>query len=156
MTNPVSAIAQIRSQDETKILGYLYLDQISAQNTHIYGTLEGLPPGEHGFHIHEKGNPKDCCSNLGGHYNPYHQPHGDRCRPQRHVGDLGNIMVASDGTVNIDLTDNLVRLFGPTSVMGRTFVIHSDKDDCGMGGNAGSVKNGNSGQMIAYGLIGYR
>jgi Cu-Zn family superoxide dismutase len=130
------------------------MDQVEG-GTHIYGTLTGLPPGEHGFHIHEKGNPKDCCAGLGGHYNPYKTVHGDRCRPVRHVGDLGNICVAANGSVKIDVTDNQVALYGPTSVMGRSIVIHSDKDDCGMGGTPASLKNGNSGEMIAYGIIGY-
>jgi hypothetical protein len=36
----------------------------------------------------------------------------------------------------------------------RAVVIHSGKDDLGLGGNAASLANGNSGVRIACGVIG--
>lgn len=33
-------------------------------------SILGLSPGEHGFHIHEKGDLSNGCTSTGGHYNP--------------------------------------------------------------------------------------
>lgn len=33
-------------------------------------SIIGLSPGEHGFHIHEKGDLSNGCLSTGGHYNP--------------------------------------------------------------------------------------
>jgi len=42
--------------------------------------IEGLTPGTHGFHVHEKG---DCSApdgtSAGGHFNPATQPHAAAC-----------------------------------------------------------------------------
>src|SRR5581483_6640578 len=58
---------------------------------HFSGTLRGLTPGKHGFHVHEKG---DCsapdASSAGAHFNPTNQPHGAPDAAEHHVGDLGN------------------------------------------------------------------
>ena len=40
----------------------------------------------------------------------------------RHVGDLGNIEVIN-GKAEVDITDKLVKLTGPYSVMGRSIVV---------------------------------
>lgn len=36
----------------------------------ISGVVNGLPKGNHGFHIHEKGDLGDGCKAAGGHFNP--------------------------------------------------------------------------------------
>ena len=36
----------------------------------IYGTIFGLTPGPHGFHIHMNGDVGDNCKAAGGHFNP--------------------------------------------------------------------------------------
>lgn len=33
-------------------------------------SIIGLQPGDHGFHIHEKGDLSNGCLSTGGHYNP--------------------------------------------------------------------------------------
>src|ERR1017187_10841284 len=38
--------------------------------------LSGLPPGQHGFHIHEFGSCDDVGKAAGGHYNPENTMHG--------------------------------------------------------------------------------
>ena len=42
----------------------------------IDGTIDGLKPGAHGFHIHSSGDLSQGCDGLGDHYNPYDAPHG--------------------------------------------------------------------------------
>ena len=36
----------------------------------IVGDVHGLPPGKHGFHIHENGATTNDCKDAGGHFNP--------------------------------------------------------------------------------------
>ena len=46
-----------------------------------------------------------------------------------------------------------VDLIGERSVIGRGFVVHSDRDDLGKGGDAESLKTGNAGDRLACGVI---
>ena len=36
----------------------------------IKGTIAGLTPGKHGFHVHAIGDLGDNCKAAGGHFNP--------------------------------------------------------------------------------------
>ena len=48
-----------------------------------------------------------------------------------------------------------IKLKGKYSVVGRSVVIHEKEDDLGLGGNAESLKTGNSMNRIACGIIGF-
>ena len=48
----------------------------------------------------------------------------------------------------------MAKLYGVHGIIGRTVVLHSAKDDLGLGGDEGSLKTGNSGSRIACGVIG--
>merc|ERR1719154_64931 len=41
------------------------------------GEITGLAEGNHGFHVHEKGDLGNKCMNAGGHFNPGKKNHGD-------------------------------------------------------------------------------
>jgi Cu-Zn family superoxide dismutase len=116
--------------------------------------LSGLSPGEHGFHIHVKG---DCSaadgSSAGGHFNPTDAEHGAPDADARHVGDLGNIKADDDGTVDTTLTLRGALLgsepTSPTdrSIIGRAIIVHSGPDDLK------SQPAGGSGTPVACGVI---
>ncbi len=53
-----------------------------------------------------------------------------------------------------EFEDHLIKLIGPTSVIGRSFIVHADEDDLGLGGHELSKTTGNSGARIAGGVIG--
>lgn len=155
------AITYIRSCDTTgnehDISGTIHFQEVD-DTVRIYGKITGLSPGKHGFHIHESANltrgANNCCDGLRGHFNPDHNNHGGPNSQQRHVGDLGNIEADSNGTATIDFTDHMIKLTGKYSIIGRSVVIHADEDDLGLGGNEESLKTGNAGKRIAYGIIG--
>ena len=137
-----------------KINGIIYLEE-TEEGTHIYGKVEGLTPGKHGFHIHESGDLSDGCTSLCAHYNPYNKLHGGPKDKERHVGDLGNITANNKGIGIINLKDKLIKLKGKYSVIGRSLIIHEDEDDLGKGPFEDSKTTGHSGKRIACGIIGY-
>ena len=52
----------------------------------LSGTVSGLTPGKHGFHVHEKGDIRNDCVAAGGHFNP--EKVGHLLQPfRRHTGN---------------------------------------------------------------------
>lgn len=43
----------------------------------------------------------------------------------RHVGDLGNVTAGQDNVAMIDITDKIITLAGPDSIIGRTMVVRT-------------------------------
>ncbi len=115
---------------------------------------QGLSPGEHGFHIHETGECKaPDFTTAGGHYNPEDTKHGKEHHDGSHAGDLRNIEVAEDGTVNTEIIAEKVSLKNGelNSVFkenGTALVIHAGADDYA------SQPSGDAGDRIACGVIG--
>lgn len=116
---------------------------------HITAQLEGLAPGNHGFHVHEFG---DCSAadgaSAGGHFNPAGAPHAGPDAGTRHTGDLGNVSADTQGMASYDRLDSTVRLDGPNSVIGRGVIVHAAPDDLT------SQPTGNAGGRVACGVIG--
>lgn len=140
---------------ESKIKGCIIFREFKEQKrTGIILRLTNVPQGEHGFHIHKSGDLREGCSSLCSHFNPYGKNHGGPKDKERHVGDLGNIKPNEKGEVNKIFYDNLIKLSGKNSIIGRSVVIHEDRDDLGKGGNVESLKTGNAGKRISCGIIG--
>lgn len=146
-----TVIAQCELQHSDDVKGTILLMQSPGTPTLIKGTITGLTPGAHGFHIHEFGDMSDGCKSMGGHYNPDGVDHGDI--NEGHVGDLGNITADETGTAKFTIEAKRVDLLGDRSVIGRGFVVHSDEDDLGKGGDEESLKTGNAGDRLACGVI---
>jgi len=138
-------------QHSASVKGSILLIQAPGTPTLIKGTITGLTPGEHGFHIHEFGDMSDGCKSMGGHYNPDGVDHGNL--GDGHVGDLGNITADGSGVAKFTIRADRVDLLGDRSVVGRGIVVHSDKDDLGKGGDEESLKTGNAGDRLACGVI---
>jgi Cu-Zn family superoxide dismutase len=116
----------------------------------VKANVTGLKPnGEHGFHVHEKG---DCSAadamSAGGHFNPVSAQHGNPTSGMHHVGDMPNLKADASGvaTLTWEETDFTVT-DGPASIVGRTIVVHLNPDDYK------SQPAGNSGPRIACGVI---
>ena len=108
---------------------------------------------KHGFHVHEKGNLSESCNGAGAHYNPKHKSHGAPSDSNRHVGDLGNVEVNTEGEVQTEIKDSLVSLIGKYSVIGRAIVVHELQDDLGRGGFNDSKTTGHAGRRLGCCII---
>ncbi|KAN0000638.1 hypothetical protein ACTFIZ_001074 [Dictyostelium cf. discoideum] len=147
----VNAIAIIKGLGvEGKITFY---QECEGSSIYINGTVSGLTPGQHGIHVHEFGDTSNGCISAGEHYNPRYREHGSPLDVERHIGDLGNIEVLSNGVSTISIRDTVMSLFGMFSVMGRTIVIHADRDDYGRGNFSDSKTTGHSGKRVGCGII---
>lgn len=114
----------------------------------VIADVTGLPPGPHGFHVHEKG---DCSapdgSSAGAHFNPYGTMHGDLHADQRHVGDFGNLVADNSGNAHVDFVDVRIAFDGLASILGKAVIVHANPDDLV------SQPAGNAGPRVACGVI---
>jgi len=129
--------------------------------------VSGLKPNStHGLNIHEVGNVEcDDGECTGESYNPENRPHGGRLDTKkfgasashylgdgllawRHIGDLGNVVADDNGVVTVAFNEDVTKLEGENTVLGRSVVIHADADDL-----TSPTGDGNAGKIIAYGTI---
>lgn len=154
--NNMKAVCVLDSQTMKKgVSGVVYLEETADKKTRIYGSIRGLKPGLHGFHIHTAGDMTKGCDSACAHYNPFGHNHGGLTSKKRHVGDLGNVNAGKNGVAMIDIVDRFVKLRGKYSVIGRSLVVHEDEDDLGVGNHEDSHTTGHSGKRLACGVIGY-
>ena len=119
------------------------------EGVHFTGKITGLPPGPHGFHIHENG---DCsapdASSAGGHFNPAGVNHGRPDAEPHHAGDLGNIEADASGNAEVNIHVNGVTLAeGANSIKGKAVIVHAAADDYA------TQPTGNAGARLACGVI---
>lgn len=113
----------------------------------VVANLEGLSPGQHGFHLHENG---DCAvpeaTSAGAHYNPAGTPHGGptAAGTSRHMGDFGNIEAGADGKATFDRVDDALVY---DDLKGLAILVHADPDDLI------TQPTGNAGARIGCGVI---
>jgi Cu-Zn family superoxide dismutase len=145
------ATAQLKDPHGNSI-GTAQFTQNPAGGVNISLQAQGLEPGEHGIHIHEKG---DCSSSdfksAGEHLNPSSAKHGFDNPQGPHAGDLPNLIVNQDGSASYAATDERVTLAEGEGALlrsgGTSLVIHADPDD------QMSDPSGNSGDRVACGVI---
>ena len=139
------------------IQGTVEFEEVSYDFVKVKINLTGfVPESAHGFHVHETGDLTKGCESMCAHFNPYNTTHGGRDDVIRHVGDLGNIIANSEGIINMEFTDHLIKLRGnEANIIGRGLIIHEDEDDCGKTSHKLSKTTGNSGKRIACAIIGY-
>jgi Cu-Zn family superoxide dismutase len=114
--------------------------------------VSGLPPGRHGFHVHEKGVcDAPTFEGAGSHFNPNSQKHGLEATGGPHPGDLPNLRIQTDGSARLSPLNPYVTLGeGINSLLkpgGTALIIHSGTDDYY------SQPTGEAGERIACGKI---
>ncbi|MBV8454686.1 MAG: superoxide dismutase family protein [Deltaproteobacteria bacterium] len=117
--------------------------------------LSGLPPGQHGFHIHEKG---DCGPGMnqskpaagfaaGGHYDPAHtKKHLGPLSTSGHRGDLPVLTVDSKGDAIQPVTAPHLTV---AQIRGHSVMIHAGGDNY----SDTPLPLGGGGARIACGII---
>jgi len=149
---PVTAHAAsaLMKSAEGKEMGSLSLVQTRA-GVSISGTLRGVEPGIHAFHIHAVGKCEPPFKSAGGHFNPHGSPHGKKGGGP-HAGDMDNIPVLDSGPLEINVVNSQVTLNtnGRHSLFdadGSAIVFHAEEDDYS------SQPSGAAGGRIACGVI---
>lgn len=115
------------------------------------GTLSGLPPGQHGFHVHQTGRCSPDFAAAGAHFAPAGNAHGFEAESGPHAGDLRNLEVGDDGSVTVDQVNDRISLTtGDAALLdadGAALIIHTGPDDYR------TQPSGGSGDPIACGVI---
>ena len=163
----MSAICVFTNNMNKKISGTVIFKE-TKRGLQIKINMSGISQGLHGFHIHEFGDLSEGCGSLCSHFNPTNSVHGGRDSPDRHLGDLGNIIADTSDNVDMVIYDKYLKIEGKYGILGRSVVIHAGEDDLGLGGldekgnvvdekvREESLKTGNAGKRIACGVIGYK
>lgn len=120
----------------------------TADGAKVVVDLEGLKPGQHGFHIHEKGDCSDPkAASAGAHFNPEHKHHGGPDTAEHHAGDFGNIEADANGKAHVELQLKGVKFEGADSIIDKALIAHDKQDDLK------TDPSGNSGDRVACGVI---
>ncbi len=113
--------------------------------TYIRISVEGLPPGDHGLHLHTVGRcDGPAFQSAGGHWNPASKQHGHLNPTGAHAGDLPNLTVSTNGrgAINFLATGGALN-----DADGTSLVIHAKADDYK------TDPSGNSGDRVACAII---
>lgn len=120
---------------------------------HIMVEMTDLPPGPHGFHVHETGqcDPAGGFESAGGHY-AGDKEHGVMVEGGPHPGDFPNVHLGQDGVLKAEFFTDRVSLgeSGENPLQdgdGSALVIHANPDDYS------SQPSGEAGDRIACGVI---
>lgn len=143
----VMAVAELMPTANNKARGTVQFVAMP-DGVRVIAEIDGLSPGEHGFHVHETG---DCsapdAASAGGHFNPTNHMHAGRDASERHAGDLGNITADAQGRARLEFVDTHLALTGPSSIVGKAVIVHAGRDD------STSQPSGNSGPRVACGVV---
>ncbi|MCM3571456.1 superoxide dismutase family protein [Neobacillus mesonae] len=126
----------------------------------INASIDGLEPGHHGFHIHEKGICKPDAeegpfTTAGGHFNPDGKQHSG------HAGDLPSLYVKEDGRAEYSARFDRIKM---DQLEGLAVIVHSNPDNFGnipdhyqtegkSGPDEATLKTGDAGDRQACGVI---
>jgi Cu-Zn family superoxide dismutase len=134
-----------------KEVGTAELSQLPA-GVLIKLSLQGMPAGEHAFHVHGTGKCEPPFTSAGGHFNAASKKHGLMAKEGHHAGDMPNLHIPSDGALSVEVVNASVTLekgqpnslYGPN---GTALIIHAGKDDYK------SDPTGEAGGRVACGVV---
>ena len=143
------AEAKLESRSGSKVTGKVTFSQQGGKVS-MKVTVNGLTPGEHAIHLHEKG---DCsapdATSAGGHWNPTSEDHGKWGHAPFHHGDIGNLVADAKGKATLTVESELWTIGDgkPSDVLGHAVIVHAQQDDFT------TQPTGNAGGRVACGVI---
>ncbi|QPQ33444.1 MULTISPECIES: superoxide dismutase family protein [unclassified Lysinibacillus] len=147
----LTATAKVISSNNESY-GNAYFEEVD-NGVKVTLALSGVPAGTHGIHIHSVGKCEPpTFESAGPHFNPTNKEHGTLNPKGYHLGDLPNLEIGEDGTVDLNFVAEGVSLQKnvENSLLdgeGTALVIHESADDYK------TDPSGNSGARIACGVI---
>jgi superoxide dismutase, Cu-Zn family len=129
----------------------------TAKGVQLTPSLTGLPPGEHGFHLHakgscdpapdpDKGGALAAAFGAGGHFDPATTGKHEGPEGMGHQGDIPFLVVAADGSASKALVAPHLKT---SDLAGRALVIHAGGDNY----SDQPTKLGGGGGRIACGVV---
>jgi Cu-Zn family superoxide dismutase len=133
-------------------LGTLRFTRLENGAARLVGTLNGIPDGIHGIHVHEVGRcDAPGFESAGAHLNPTGRQHGLENPHGAHAGDAKNIEANAAQRALVDVTfpdTSITRAAnGLFDANGSAVVVHEKADD------QQTDPSGNSGARIACGVV---
>lgn len=127
----VSVVMASKSGSEVK--GTATFTQVNGVVTMV-ATFEGLEPGEHAIHLHEKADcSADDATSTGGHWNPTFAKHGKWGEEEGfHLGDIGNFTADENGNGSITFETDLWCMgcgIETRDILGKAVIVHKGQDD---------------------------
>jgi superoxide dismutase, Cu-Zn family len=164
---PPTAVAVIKDASGAT-LGTFTAIQVNATTVQLAVSLNRLPAGFHGFHIHQtgicdgtavdaNGNPAPFAT-AGGHFNPAAAPHG------QHAGDMPALLVVSGGTAIATARTDRFTVNSLFDADGSAVIVHSGPDNLANiptrysaagvpGPDAATLATGDSGGRTGCGVL---
>ena len=144
------ATAQVMGTDG-KDLGTIEFEETLA-GVLVVIRLKGLPPGGHGFHIHDIGRCEPPFASSGKILNPLNAKHGLRHDEGPAMGDMPNLYAAANGDLTAEVLNPFVTLAADADgsllrESGTAVILRANPDD------HQAQPEGNSGSPIACGVI---
>lgn len=144
-----SAEAELQSTGDTELSGLVQFVP-TPEGMQIDASVSNVPPGYHGFHIHENPSCDNGGKAAGGHFNPDGVKHGKLLIDgfdNAHAGDLGNLVVMMDGTGEYHQTiPGLTLDDGVHAIANHSVILHAKMDTF-------AQPTGNAGGRIGCGVI---
>jgi Cu-Zn family superoxide dismutase len=123
----------VNEQGAVKAIGSVKISE-SSMGLVFTPSLEGLPAGKHGFHVHE--NPSCAAKekdgkmtpalSAGGHYDPKATKKHEGPEGSGHLGDLPALVVGADGKAVDSVLAPRLKM---DDVKGRALIIHAGGDN---------------------------
>ncbi|RNL75558.1 superoxide dismutase family protein [Sinomicrobium pectinilyticum] len=130
---PKKLTVVMEPKSESNVKGTVIFKEENGEVT-MTANFEGLEPGEHAIHLHEKA---DCSAadgtSTGGHWNPTFQKHGKWGDAEGyHKGDIGNFKADEQGKGSITFSTDewCIDCDDDTrNIIGKGVIVHKGVDD---------------------------
>jgi Cu-Zn family superoxide dismutase len=146
---PRRASTNLETTSATELQGTATFEE-TADGVSIVLNVEHAKPGKQAVHVHELGDCSDIAGkSMGEHFAPDYKEHAlPQQQEERHLGDLGNIVIDKEGKGTLEIVAPRASLKpnDSHSFLGKALVVHEKLDK-------GTQPAGDSGTPVACGVI---